>query len=156
MKKLLFTIFLSISIFTAFSAHIKGGFFSYEYLGPGTNNPAFLKYRITLTMYMSCNPSSQQVTNPITFTIFKNNVQVFNPQVFMSDSFSLAKNTDDPCITDNQAQCYYTVVRYELNNYELPESPDGYTISYQRCCRIAGMQKGKPAILEAPGGCFDV
>lgn len=141
MKKILFVTFLSICFFQAFPAHIKGGFFTYEYLGKGINNPTYNRYKITLNVYMVCNPSSGQLTNPITFTIFKANTStlVDNPPVAITRQFDLAKLTDDPCITGNQAICYYTVVVYELNNYELPETPDGYTISYQRCCRIPNM-----------------
>ncbi len=142
MKKFLFTVFLSLSLLNAFSAHIKGGFFTYEYLGPGITNPANLRYKITLTMYMSCNPSPGQLTNPINFTIFQGNTstQFANPSVTITNQYNLDKRIDEPCISGNQANCYYTIVEYVLNNYELPVSPAGYTISYQRCCRIAGME----------------
>lgn len=54
------------------------------------------------------------------------------------------KNFDEPCITGNETGCYYTVVVYELNSIELPITTGGYTFSYQRCCRIAG-------IINVPG-----
>ncbi|MBC7888838.1 MAG: gliding motility-associated C-terminal domain-containing protein [Ferruginibacter sp.] len=142
MKKFLFTIFFSIVLFNAFSAHIKGGFFTYEYLGPGIINPANLRYRITLTVYMSCFPSAGQLTNPINLTIFQGTAtNVFaNPSVNITSQYNLSKSTDEPCISLDQRGCYYTIVVYELNNYELPVSAAGYTVSYQRCCRIAGME----------------
>lgn len=141
MKRIIVTIFLSIFFLQAFSAHIKGGFFTYEYLGPGSS-AGFNKYKITLTIYMICNPSVGQVTNPITFTIFNGNTSAMysNPPVNLTRRYPLSKVVDDPCISNNQAKCYYEVVIYELNNYELPSSAAGYTISYQRCCRIAGME----------------
>ncbi|MEO6733793.1 MAG: PKD domain-containing protein [Ferruginibacter sp.] len=141
MRKFLFTLFLSIAFLNAFSAHIKGGFFTYEYLGPGINNPTYLRYKISLTMYMSCNPSPGQLSNPINFTIFQGNssVLVDSPTVSITRQYNLVKTTDEPCISGNQASCYYTIVEYVLDNYELPASVLGYTISYQRCCRIAGM-----------------
>ena len=142
MKKFLFTLFLSFSLFHAFSAHIKGGFFTYEYLGPGISNPTFLRYKISLTVYMSCNPSAGQLTNPINFTIFEtgSNIIAANPVVSITKNYNLNKDIDEPCISLDQRGCYYTVVVYELNNYELAPSTNGYTISYQRCCRIANMQ----------------
>lgn len=142
MKKLLFTLLFSIALIHAFAAHIKGGFLTYEYLGPGTVNPTFLRYKIKLTMYMSCFPTSGQLTNPINLTIFRGSTSIehANPSVSITNRRELEKKVDEPCISGNQAACYYTVVEYELNNYELPVSADGYTISYQRCCRIAGME----------------
>ena len=90
---------------------------------------------------MACNPSSGQLTNPINITIFNGDgsTQVDNPSVSITSQYNLNKAADDPCITDDQRGCYYTIVVYELNNYELPVSADGYIISYQRCCRIASM-----------------
>jgi len=123
----------------ALAAHIKGGFFSYEYLGPGSGSN--LKYRITLTVYMICNPTAGQLSNPINFTIFHaGNNQLFqNVSVPITNQYNLNKSYDEPCITGDQRVCYYTIVVYDLQEIELPSSPDGYTIAYQRCCRIAGI-----------------
>lgn len=151
MKKIVCTIFLSISLLTTFAAHIKGGFFTYQYLGTGIVNPTYLRYRITLTMYMSCGPTDAQVSNPINFTLFEGNSSsaISNPTVvvktpaFPSTSplyYNLNKVFDEPCISGNQQGCYYSIVVYELDNYEVPENAAGYTFSYQRCCRIAGME----------------
>jgi len=160
MKKFLVTILLSFSLITTFAAHIKGGFLNYKYLGPGIVNPGFLRYKITLTVYMACNPSSGQLTDPINLTIFNGNgtTQIANPSLSITSKYDLGKIADDPCITGNQAGCYYTIVIYELNNYELPVTTDGYTISYQRCCRIANMdnvqssgQVGNTYTIKIPG-----
>lgn len=142
MKKFLPSLIFSLLLFPAFSAHIKGGFFTYQYLGAGLSNPAYLRYKISLTVYMSCNPSAGQLTNPINFTIFETGSKavVANPSVSITKFYNLSKETDEPCISLDQRGCYYTVVVYELNNYELAPSTLGYTISYQRCCRIANMQ----------------
>jgi gliding motility-associated-like protein len=141
MKKILIAIYLCFLINFAFANHIKGGFLSYQYLGQGISNPSNLRYKISLTVYMVCNPSSGQLTNPISLTIFNGDGtrMVDNPSVSLTSQYNLGKVADDPCITDDQRGCYYTIVVYELNNYELPVSTDGYTISYQRCCRIASM-----------------
>ncbi|MDZ4794173.1 MAG: PKD domain-containing protein [Bacteroidota bacterium] len=121
------------------AAHIKGGFFTYEYLGPGLGTN--LRYKITLTIYMICNPSSGQLSNPINFSIFnaRTNAFVQDASVPITSQYNLSKVYDEPCITGNETGCYYTIVVYELSSIELPSSPDGYTISYQRCCRIAGI-----------------
>ena len=91
---------------------------------------------------MSCYPSNGQLSNPINFTIFNkgSNSVIANPAVSITKKYNLSKETDEPCIALDVRGCYYTVVVYELNNYELPPSATGYTISYQRCCRVANMQ----------------
>ena len=121
------------------AAHIKGGFFTYEYLGPGSG--INLRYKITLTIYMICNPTSGQLSNPINFSIFNARTGAFiqDASVPITNQYNLSKVYDEPCITGNETGCYYTIVVHELSSIELPSSPDGYIVSYQRCCRIAGI-----------------
>lgn len=121
------------------AGHIKGGYFTYQYLGPG--NGTNLRYRVTLTIYMICNPSTGQISNPINFSIFNGESGQFiqNTSVSVSAQYNLGKNADEPCISGNQQGCYYTVVVYDLPSIELPSNAEGYTISYQRCCRLAGI-----------------
>jgi len=142
MKKFILSFVLFFSLFNAFAAHIKGGFFTYEYLGPGIANTDYSRYKISLTVYMSCNPSAGQLTPQINFSIFEQGFStlVANPAVTITRQYNLFKETDEPCISLDQRGCYYTVVIYELNSIELAPSTVGYTISYQRCCRIANMQ----------------
>jgi gliding motility-associated-like protein len=123
----------------SYAAHIKGGFFTYQYLGPGSGTN--LRYRVTLTVYMQCNPSAGQLSNPINFSIFSAGTNQFirNESVAISNQYNLDKTYDEPCITGDQRKCYYTIVVYDLASIELPSTPDGYTIAYQRCCRIAGI-----------------
>jgi gliding motility-associated-like protein len=140
MKKLLFALLLLLSMGGSVSAaHIKGGFFTYQYLGPGSGTN--LRYRITLTVYMICNPNSGQLSNPINFTIFNgaSNQQVTNVSVPITTQYTLSKVYDEPCITGNEVGCYYLIVVYDLPTIELPAIPEGYTVAYQRCCRIAGI-----------------
>lgn len=142
MKKFILSLILFFSLFNAFAAHIKGGFFTYEYLGPGIANTDYSRYKISLTVYMSCNPTAGQLTPQINFSIFEQGFStlVANPAVTITKQYNLFKETDEPCISLDQRGCYYTVVIYELNSIELAPSTVGYTISYQRCCRIANMQ----------------
>jgi gliding motility-associated-like protein len=141
MRKFFSLFLVSLLGMSSWAAHIKGGFFQYEYLGPGTANPSANRYRITLTIYMSCEASGAQISDPVNFTIYNgiSNVQFANPSVAKTSEFLLSKAADEPCISGNQAGCYYKVATYVLNNYELPANAVGYTISYQRCCRIGSM-----------------
>ncbi|MES2429642.1 MAG: PKD domain-containing protein [Bacteroidota bacterium] len=160
MKKVLFTLLLVCTLTNVMARHIKGGFFTYKYLGPGITNPTNLRYQLTLTVFMECYPSEGQLNNQINFTIFnsRTNVQVANPSVSLTDSYELIKTKNEPCINGTTSGCYYTIVVYELQSYELPASPDGYTISYQRCCRIEDMDNivnsgdvGNTYTIQIPG-----
>lgn len=140
MKNTLLTIFLFMCSLCTFARHIKGGFFTYEYLGPGTTDPAKLKYKIVLKVYMDCGATTQ-IDPAVNFTIFNGTT---SPPIIVSVSqkgatYILKKDYDDPCITQHQDICYYKVVTYELSSVELAVSANGYTISYQRCCRIGEM-----------------
>lgn len=140
MKRFLLLIWVTLTLcLSSNAAHIKGGFFTYKYLGPGSGTN--LKYRITLTVYMICNPSSGQLNNPINFTIFNagNNQFIQNAGVAISNQYNLGKAYDEPCISGDQTGCYYTIVVYDLPSIELPSTPEGYIVSYQRCCRINGI-----------------
>lgn len=139
MNRILLTLLLSLAVLNTEAAHIKGGFFSYQYLGPGQGTN--LRYRVTLTVYMICNPSSGQLSNPINFSIFNaaNNQFIQNISVPITSQYNLGKAADDPCITGDQSGCYYTIVVYDLPALELAPSASGYIIAYQRCCRIAGI-----------------
>lgn len=138
MKRIIVFILLLFSA-TGYAAHIKGGFFTYEYLGPGTGGSH--RYNITLTVYMQCNPNSGQVSDPINFTFFdsEDHSQQFQRQVRKTSEYNLAKVRDEECLSGDQRGCYYTIVVYKLEDTELPNRPSGYTVSYQRCCRIAGV-----------------
>jgi gliding motility-associated-like protein len=142
MKRLLVTIIILLSIESSYAAHIKGGFFTYEYLGPGTIDPNNIRYRITLTVYMICSATDGQISNPINFSIFNaaNNQFLQDASVSISSQYFLNKSEDELCISGDQRKCFYKVVVYDLASIELPSTPDGYIISYQRCCRIAGIQ----------------
>ncbi len=123
----------------SYAAHIKGGFFNYQYLGPGA--PGNVRYRVTLTVYMICSATPQQVSNPINFSIFNGGTNAFiqDVSVGITAEYNLGKVYDEPCITGNQITCYYKIVVYDLPSIELPITARGYTFAYQRCCRIAGI-----------------
>ena len=111
MRKHLLALLLFLSMCGALqAAHIKGGFFTYQYLGQGSGTN--LRYRVTLTVYMICNPNSGQLSNPISFTFFNgaSNQQVTNISVPITSQYTLSKVYDEPCITGNEVGCYYLIV----------------------------------------------
>lgn len=109
---------------------------------------------------MDCDATGLQIDDVVNFTIFTgtSSTQYANVAVQKTSEYLLQKNYDDPCITGNQAECYYKIVTYVLNSFELPPSTNGYTISYQRCCRIENMDNivssgniGNTYTIQIPG-----
>jgi gliding motility-associated-like protein len=156
-KSLLILFCLFCLLNKSFADHIKGGFFTYQYLGPGTNNPNNNMYRVTLTVYMICNPSVGQLNNPINFSLFNAATGSFiqNYSVSIANRYQLAKVRDEECITGDQRGCYYEIVVYDLPSVELAPTPGGYTFAYQRCCRLAGIAN-LVAPSSATGNTFEI
>lgn len=140
MKKWLFIIFFQAIAFASLGNHLKGGFFTYEYLGRGLNDTNKLRYTVSLTVYMHCNPSSgqQDATAPFTFFDAATNAVVANIAVDLTASYDLSRG-DHPCITNETTGCIYHIRFYRLGSIELPKNSAGYTVAFQRCCRITGI-----------------
>ena len=127
MKRFLLAITLLTLMASAHGAHIKGGFFTYKYLGPGTSDPINnVRYQVTLTVYMLCGAENNpgQLNNPINFSIFNGTTGQFlqNVSVPILNWYHLSKNYDEPCLTNEPLGCYYTVVIYDLSYIELPRT----------------------------------
>jgi hypothetical protein len=139
LKRLVFILFFSITSIAAFANHIKGGFFTYTYLGQGSD-ASKSRYDIVLTVYMECDPgpSPGQLNNPINFSFFNAGTGAFvkNESVSITNQYVISKIQEDDCISGDQRECYYTIVEYALRDVELTNLSAGYIISYQRCCRI--------------------
>ncbi len=159
MYKYFLTLLLVLVGGTAMANHIKGGFFTYKYLGESSDGSQ-VRYNVKLTVYMGCNPNPGQLNPTINFSFFDGVTRelVKNESVGMNTPYDLWKQVDEECITGNQRDCYYTIVVYELASVELPANPNGYIISYQRCCRIANVDNliasatvGNTYSIEIPG-----
>lgn len=141
MKKILLSIFLITSLYTAFATHTKGGWMYYEYLGPGINDPSKLRYRIGLNFYMSC--TSGVVEASYNLSIFQG---IFPYTLIMDAPVTVGSDVNIQNCT--LATCYPCLdvipsICYRIRNYEtiveLEPSADGYIISKQRCCRVLGI-----------------
>lgn len=160
MRKPLFCLLFILCATTCFSKHIKGGFFSYKYLGKGIKDSTKITYQISLTIYMDCEVASGKIDSVIDLAISSESTPSVhtNYSVKKSADYFLNKTYSDPCVSGDQPSCYYRIVVYTLNNCELPVTADGYTIIYQRCCRLGGMDNvansnmvGSTYILKIPG-----
>lgn len=147
MKKYLLLIILSIvCLQDIYANHTKGGWMYYEYLGPGTIDPTKLRYRIGLNLYIDC--GSNLIEPTWNFSFFNGRA----PYNFIQDiSVNAAPFYDVngctlpscyPCINNIPARCY-RIINYETI-VELTQSPDGYIVSKQRCCRVAGISNIQP------------
>ena len=138
MKKLLTFLFFSCCGFVALANHITGGEIIYTFQGMSGSD---YKYHITLKLYRDyyAPPGSAQLDPQAAIAIFNNanNQLVLSKDVDSSKVVDLQLTHPNPCINNPPP------VRYQVGYYEfdvtLPATPQGYTIAYQRCCRIAGI-----------------
>ncbi len=141
MKKLLFVTLFSLVTSFSFANHTKGGWMYYEYLGVGSAANT-LKYRITLKLYTICNLNPGQFNGSINFTIFNSttNQNLYNIPVNYDNLLDIQNCTTNechPCINLIPTICY-KIITYQTV-VDLPTIAAGYTIAYQRCCRISGI-----------------
>ncbi len=142
MKKFLFSCLFVFLISNAFGAHISGGEMSYIFLGPGTN-PGTLKYQVTLRLYRDCASTGAQLDPTVVFTIFNTatNAQFLNITGIAGSTTKIIRKTPvDPCIDDNiELQVCFEYKLYTTIIDNIPITPNGFTVAYQRCCRVGGM-----------------
>lgn len=126
-------LFLSTILF-AEAKHIAGGEMSYRYLGPG--NGTNLRYQITLKLYRDCfAPASSAELDPeASISIFESGREITTISVKMAKMDVVSLSNPGPCIDNPPQVCYQ--IGYYYQDVELPISVAGYTIAYQRCCRI--------------------
>ncbi|MFT3705412.1 MAG: gliding motility-associated C-terminal domain-containing protein [Agriterribacter sp.] len=139
--------------------HITGGELSYQYI-PGSSTASLYRYRITLKLYRDCFSTGAQLDPSASITVFINSstgvVKQFGTYEASLNKQVLSLTSPGKCIDNPPAVCY------ELGTYvyevTLPPNPDGYTVAYQRCCRIEDMsnirgsgQVGATYSAEIPG-----
>jgi gliding motility-associated-like protein len=132
-----FGILLMLSL-PAMSKHIAGGEMSYKYLGPGAASNSG-KYLIMLRIYRDCDTDGAKLDPNAAIGIYA----AGSVTPFVTQSVSLARTdvilltTPDPCISNPPRICYE--VGFYSFEVELPFTSGGYTVAYQRCCRIDGI-----------------
>jgi PKD repeat protein len=123
----------------------------YTYLGSGTSANSS-RYQVTLKLYVRCDATAQQLDPSEPFTVFTkaNSRQfgtVFDAPLSSEQRISYDPNSN-PCISNPPTDICYRM-RFYTAIIELPDDPDGYIISLQRCCRIAGIEN-----LNAPSDSY--
>jgi gliding motility-associated-like protein len=120
--------------------HIAGGEISYIYLGPGATANT-IKYRVLLRLYRECDApqDAAQLDPNATFGIFAtgSSASFLTRTVPLEKKETVLLTTPDPCIGNPPRICYE--IGFYSFEVDLPITSTGYTISYQRCCRIDGI-----------------
>ncbi len=120
----------------AMANHITGGEMYYTLVSQNGNN---FTYHVVLKLYRDCFSSGAQLDPSSGIAIFdkSNGTMVWNNLVPQSRMVRLEIESPNPCITNPPPVCYQ--VGYYEFDVTLPSSAFGYTVAYQRCCRIAGI-----------------
>ena len=118
--------------------HLKGGWIQYKYIGPGAAANTS-RYEITVRQYLDCGSNAGQRDASVFLGVFnsKTGAQVDNVTILLSGTDNPNKTTFSPCIATPPKVCY--LIDYYTKQIDLPNNPDGYTLTVQRCCRIAGI-----------------
>ncbi|MEM7102067.1 MAG: T9SS type A sorting domain-containing protein [Bacteroidota bacterium] len=126
-----FLLLISLFVFTPINAaHITGGTIGYECIGNGI-------FKFTMKIYRDCAGTGSPFDNPAAISIY-------------DDQVDLIYNLDVPLgtvevLTENAEECYGTssdfcleegIYTFQVN---LSLLSSFYTIAYQRCCRIPGI-----------------
>jgi gliding motility-associated-like protein len=137
--KVVFSVLLIFVVGQAMAVHIKGGWIYYDFLGKDPTDTTILRYRVSLKLYRDCAPNQTQNDPQINITFFdgQSSQQLGQFTMPLVQTYFLSKTTPNPCITGDQSVCY-TILFYETI-VGFPERPGGYTLTFQRCCRIGGI-----------------
>ena len=145
------------------AAHISGGELYYRYLGPGTA-PGTARYQVSLRLFRDCNPiaggNTQTADLPglIVLGVFNNrtNATVIDSLPVPRTDFSeISLLNPGACIRNAPPVCYQ--IGTYTQTIELPINAEGYTISFQTCCRanglsnISGINAGATYLANIPG-----
>jgi gliding motility-associated-like protein len=155
MKRCLLILLTTLLSKTLLAEHITGGEMFYRFVGM---DGALYKYTITLKLYRDCFSAGAQLDPSAPIGIYNRTTGalIFSESIPRTKTDRLNLNSPGPCITNAPVVCY-EVGHYEFN-VSLPASPNGYTVTYQRCCRINGINNlsasgtmGATYIADIPG-----
>lgn len=113
--------------FQAQATHIVGGSLSYRCLGNSF-------YELNLTVYTDCALGQADYDKPAWIGVFNTTTGMITDTIFMefSNKIDTLEQTD-PCFISLPDICYRVSTYRKI--VSLPYLEDGYTITYQRCCR---------------------
>lgn len=131
LKRFVFILFLLFFLLKSHASHIVGGEIYYDCLGGTT-------YKITLKIYRDCN-STTSYDDPLPMTVFDGaGVEIYDFDIAMPTPVLLDVVFNNPCVSIPSGICVEEAVY--TKTVSLPASSNGYTLSYQKCCRTGGTQ----------------
>src|SRR5436190_10374001 len=145
----------SLTFLSVQANHITGGEIFYTLTSQSGNN---YTYAVTLKLYRDhCSSGAHlDATAPIAVFDRVTGARVWDGTIQSTRIDFLQLVSPGPCIL-NPPPVYYAVGIYSFN-VTLPASANGYIITYQRCCRIAGINTlvgsssvGATYVAEIPG-----
>lgn len=144
MKRFLIILTFLIVSKPLFAEHITGGQIFYTYTG---QSDGLYNYHVTLYLYRDSLSAGAQLDPTAAMAVFDKStgVMVWNASAPRTLVRNLHLYAPGPCIT-NPPTVVYQIGHYEFD-ISLPASVSGYTIAYQRCCRINGISN-----LSSSGG----
>jgi len=98
------------------------------------------QYRVTLKLFRNCGSTGAEFDVTAAIGVFDkttNSLLFTNLVPMRGPKETLQLTTPGPCINNAPNVCY-EVAFYDMD-ITLPASINGYTIAYQRCCRISGI-----------------
>lgn len=117
---------LSIITFSGNATHIVGGEVYYDSLGNDL-------YEVTFEVYRDCTPGTAGYDNPLHYTVFLADGTFYGEYFIpLAQPDTLPLVYDDPCVTPPDDVCIEGVLY--VDTISMPMTPDGYYITYQRCC----------------------
>lgn len=136
MKRFLLIVTTFLFSKTLLAEHITGGEMYYTFTGMSGGQ---YQYFVTLKLYRDCFSAGAQLDGSAAIGVFNRstNTLIYNQLIPRTKTERLQLGTPGPCITNAPVVCY-EVGYYEFS-ITLPASINGYTIAYQRCCRINGI-----------------
>lgn len=127
LKFLIFILIISFYGGRLSATHIVGGEMNYKYLG-GNN------YEIRLTVYRDCYNGVPPFDNPAYLGVFNVfNILVYSYALPLTQVDTVQPYIYSPCLTPPLDVCYERTTYTTIIN--LPPTPGGYQLVYQRCCR---------------------
>ncbi|MEP7373122.1 MAG: PKD domain-containing protein [Chitinophagaceae bacterium] len=137
MKRFLLIVITFLLSKTLLAEHITGGEMYYTFIGV-TNNGQY-RYHVTLKLFRNCGQVGAPLDEAAAIAAFDKGTRfmVWNDNITLTRKEELLLGSPGPCITNAPLVCYQ--VGYYEFDISLPASASGYTITYQRCCRINGI-----------------
>lgn len=140
LRKLIAFLLVICIVYPVAARHIKGGYIYYQCLGLSPSDASKLRYRVTVKLYRDCGQeSANQNPTILDITIFNNSNNQYNStfQAPKTREYYLQKGSFSNCINPVPTICY-KILEYQ-GTVDLSPAAQGYTLSFQRCCRIDGI-----------------